>query len=394
MMETLSEHLQLHRTDLIARVDARMPWPALESQLRQEGFTLGWGPVPGPECTLGALLSQRVRGLRSAQLGEVTRSCIALEGTLPGGQAVQSRCVPRSAAGPDFKHLLLGGHGRTGKISAATLRIYPIPALRLPLVLCFQSPLSALQLLQELQHRGAMPAIAWLQLPASARGLETPAGSLPALETLLLLTFEGDVALTQARHQIALRLARALQPSPQELPLPQAANLLNQLEYLAEHPELLTQSTPSHAGPVATPAPAGATDAGGLLDAAQVLKLLHQPLLAEPFSYAALSHLLHQDTTQGSSSAELVAAIAFPAHEDAYLLLAPAQEAAAAPSPEALRSSLHAALAGKARRPALAPALSVHASDVDDIAVAQRTRALLTHLELPGSAGQSGGSHA
>lgn len=394
-METLSEQLQLHRTDLLARVDARMPWSALEAQLHREGFTLGWGPIPGPDVTVGTLLSQRARGLRSALYGEVTRSCIAVEGTLPGGQRVQSRCVPRSAAGPDFKHLLLGGHGRTGQLSAATLRVYPIPELRLPLVFCFQSPLSALQLLQELQHRGAMPALAWLQLPALPPALEGRANNLPMTDTLLLLTFEGAVALTQARHQIALRLARAQSLPPTELPLAHAANLLNQLEYLAEHPGLLSEPAPLEPTRLAS-AVGGSTEPGSLLDAAPLLRLLHQPLVAEPCAYAALnrlwSPLAPRPRVAGGSEVALAAAIAFPSHADAYLLLAPAHEAPASPGLESLRVSLQTAIAHVARSAPDLPALDLPAPD--EAAVAARTRALLTHLELPGSAGQSGGTHA
>lgn len=323
-----TDSLDLQRVDLTVTVHAHIEYTTLERMLHSEGFTLGWGPVPGNARTIGGLLETRARGLRSGLYGEVSRACIALGGELPGGVQVNSRCVPRSAAGPDFKHLLMGGHGKTGQIHRATLRVYPLPALRLPTLLQFQDPLQAFHFGMELLHCGAFPALFWLRLPAHDAD-----GSLSG-PTELLLTFEGEVDLTQARQRIAhRRVKEQCSPSTEagltgkritESALTDASQALNQLEYWAEHPELATASD-------GEPAPS--------------VVLLHQPWFKRVLSTAelerflvaystsrALNHGSHRDNHPQSAEKipgetlpwdKLSVAITSPTHEDACLLVAP-----------------------------------------------------------------------
>jgi alkyldihydroxyacetonephosphate synthase len=99
--------------------------------------------------------------------------------------------APRSAAGPDWKHLLLGGRGVTGRISAAVLRVHRLPEAVIPVAYEVSSSSRAIRSLAHLLHRGAIPAVA--AIVPSAGGYT------------LLLTFEGHPALSQARADIAAR---------------------------------------------------------------------------------------------------------------------------------------------------------------------------------------------
>jgi FAD/FMN-containing dehydrogenase len=57
--------------------------------------------------------------------GRLETAALALEAVLAEGTFYRSKETPRSATGPDLDHLLLGGEGRFGVITRATLRLMP-----------------------------------------------------------------------------------------------------------------------------------------------------------------------------------------------------------------------------------------------------------------------------
>jgi len=184
---------------LTLRVLAQERWRDVERRLRVKGFTLGWPPATGRQETFGELLEARAEGLRSCLYGDLAANCIGVEAVLANGQPVASKIVPRSAAGPDWKYLLLGGQSLTGRISSATLRVYPVPATVVVRTYTLP-PVDAVRALADILHRGAIPAVA---------ALVPEAGQLR-----LLLTFEGEARLCQARADIAHRFCRAAGATP------------------------------------------------------------------------------------------------------------------------------------------------------------------------------------
>ncbi|GGI95296.1 FAD-binding oxidoreductase [Streptomyces brasiliensis] len=103
--------------------------PHAEALLAEHGFTLGHFPQSYEWATIGGFAAARSSGQASAGYGRFDDMVLGLtlatsRGTLEIGRA------PRSAAGPDLRHLVLGSEGAFGVITSVTVRIRPVPQVR------------------------------------------------------------------------------------------------------------------------------------------------------------------------------------------------------------------------------------------------------------------------
>ncbi len=177
---------------LTLQVDARLAWHQVERFLADHQATLGWHPPLTRLQSLGEVLETACDGLRATLYGSPRDNCVALTVRLADGSHVSSLETPRSAAGPDWKHLLLGGNGESGTIECATMRVYPRPTRVEPAAYRFSRTDMAVKAAADLIHHGAIPAAG--ALAPGDTGVE------------LLLTFEGSRAICGARAAIADRI--------------------------------------------------------------------------------------------------------------------------------------------------------------------------------------------
>ena len=100
--------------------------PAIESALRERGWTLGHHPQSFERSTLGGWVATRSAGQRSLGFGRIED--LFAGGTLeaPAG-TIELPAHPASAAGPDLRHLVLGSEGRLGILTETTVRAVPLP---------------------------------------------------------------------------------------------------------------------------------------------------------------------------------------------------------------------------------------------------------------------------
>ena len=117
---------RLDETSHLATFGAGVQGPDLEAQLRARGFTLGHFPQSFELSTLGGWIATRSSGQQSLGYGRIEALFAGGHVETPAG-AWDMLPHPASAAGPDLRHLLLGSEGRLGIITAATVRITPLP---------------------------------------------------------------------------------------------------------------------------------------------------------------------------------------------------------------------------------------------------------------------------
>jgi alkyldihydroxyacetonephosphate synthase len=120
----------LVRVDAVSRtatVQAGIDGPALEAALASHGFTLGHFPQSFEQSTLGGWIAARSTGQTSNRYGGIEDLLVAVRVVTPQG-VLRTLEVPRSAAGPDLNHLVLGSEGTLGVIVEATVRLMPAPA--------------------------------------------------------------------------------------------------------------------------------------------------------------------------------------------------------------------------------------------------------------------------
>jgi alkyldihydroxyacetonephosphate synthase len=110
--------------DLVSRtvdVQAGVRDGQLEDALAARGLTVGHYPQSIAGSTVGGWIAASSAGQASTGYGAIEDVLLGLTAVLPGGEVLRCRPVPRSAAGPDLRRLLVGSEGTLAVITEATL---------------------------------------------------------------------------------------------------------------------------------------------------------------------------------------------------------------------------------------------------------------------------------
>ena len=121
--------VRLSKKSLFVEAEAGITVHELENVLRKQGLTLGH---VHPRClsrSIGAGLAFNTLVRRANGFGDLGGVCIAVRGLLCDGTVVETRPVPRSAAGPELDRAFIGGAGRWGVMTRAVLRVVKLPKL-------------------------------------------------------------------------------------------------------------------------------------------------------------------------------------------------------------------------------------------------------------------------
>jgi FAD/FMN-containing dehydrogenase len=106
-------------------------------------------------ATIGGLCSTNAGGTQVLRFGTMRSLVLGLEAVLPDGSVLDSlAALKKDNRGPDLKQLLIGAEGALGVITAATLRLAPVPAETVTAWVGLQSPQAALTLLRRLERTG------------------------------------------------------------------------------------------------------------------------------------------------------------------------------------------------------------------------------------------------
>lgn len=110
--------------DLVSRVvhvQAGVRGDRLEEALAEHGLTVGHYPQSIGISTVGGWIAASSAGQASAGFGAIEDVLLGLTAVLPDGEVLRCRAVPRSAAGPDLRRLLVGSEGTLAVVTEATL---------------------------------------------------------------------------------------------------------------------------------------------------------------------------------------------------------------------------------------------------------------------------------
>ena len=127
--------------DLASRavhVQAGVRGDQLEDVLAADGLTVGHYPQSLAMSTVGGWIAASSAGQASTGFGAIEDVLLGLTAVLPTGRVLRCRPVPRSAAGPDLRRLLVGSEGTFAVVTEATLacqaeaRRLAVAGLRLP----------------------------------------------------------------------------------------------------------------------------------------------------------------------------------------------------------------------------------------------------------------------
>jgi alkyldihydroxyacetonephosphate synthase len=125
-LANMNQLLDLNEENCEATFGAGISGPELEAQLGKHGFILGHFPQSWEYSTLGGWIVTRSVGQQSYHYGRIEPLFVNGHLETPAGP-MELPHFPKSAAGPDLRHLVLGSEARLGILSRATMRVRRLP---------------------------------------------------------------------------------------------------------------------------------------------------------------------------------------------------------------------------------------------------------------------------
>ncbi|MBW2612931.1 MAG: FAD-binding oxidoreductase, partial [Deltaproteobacteria bacterium] len=103
--------ISIYTENMQATVQCGVPLQVLDDQLREKGYTTGHSPQSKPVAQLGGLVATRSIGQFSTLYGGIEEMVVGVEAVFPDGGITRIKNIPRRAAGPDIRHVIIGNEG-------------------------------------------------------------------------------------------------------------------------------------------------------------------------------------------------------------------------------------------------------------------------------------------
>jgi FAD/FMN-containing dehydrogenase len=105
-------------------------------------------------CTIGGNLATNAGGVQVLRYGNARELCLGLEVATPQGELWDGlRGLRKDNTGYDLRDLYIGSEGTLGVITAAVLKLFPLPAAQVAAFVAVPSPAAAVRLLELAQAR-------------------------------------------------------------------------------------------------------------------------------------------------------------------------------------------------------------------------------------------------
>jgi FAD/FMN-containing dehydrogenase len=129
-------------------VEAGCVLTAVQAAANQVGRLFPLSLASEGTCTVGGNLSTNAGGVHVLRYGNARELCLGLEVVTASGEVWDGlRSLRKDNSGYDLRDLLIGAEGTLGIITAAVLKLYPMPASRQVAWVSIESPAEALKLL-------------------------------------------------------------------------------------------------------------------------------------------------------------------------------------------------------------------------------------------------------
>jgi alkyldihydroxyacetonephosphate synthase len=187
----LDSVLDIDEQSGLARVQAGVLGPDLETQLTRRGWTLGHYPDSFTYSTLGGWIATRSSGMQSDRYGDIADVTKGLRVVTPSGTLVV-KPIPAMSNGPSIREMILGSEGRLGIITEATIQVRRAPAERTILGYLFPSFTQGLAAMEEIahsEHQVSVSRVADAAETAFSFAMRKPATPLDKVQSLALQTY-------------------------------------------------------------------------------------------------------------------------------------------------------------------------------------------------------------
>ncbi len=159
----MNKIIKIDTYNMQATVQCGVPLQYLDDLLREQGYTTGHSPQSKPIAQMGGLVATRSIGQFSTLYGGIEDMVVGLEAVFPDGTITRIKNVPRRAAGPDIRHVIIGNEGALCYITEVTVKIFPyLPENNRYYGYTLDNMKTGFEILREVMVRGYKPSIARL----------------------------------------------------------------------------------------------------------------------------------------------------------------------------------------------------------------------------------------
>lgn len=192
----MDQILDVDVENMMVTVQCGVPLQLLEDRLREHGLTTGHSPQSKPIAQMGGLVATRSIGQFSTLYGGIEDMVVGLEAVFPGGHVTRIKNVPRRAAGPDIRHVVIGNEGALAFITEVTVKVFRwYPGNTRYFGYLVPEFAAGVRLLRDLVTDGYRPSVVRLYSPEDARQ-HFP--DHPMDQNLVVLSAEGPAPLVAA----------------------------------------------------------------------------------------------------------------------------------------------------------------------------------------------------
>ena len=196
--------LSIETENMQATVQCGTSLQQLENTLRAQGLTTGHSPQSKPLAQLGGLVATRSIGQLSTLYGGIEDMVMGLEAVFPDGTISRIKSVPRRAAGPDIRHVVIGNEGALCFITEVTVKVFH----HLPQNNAYHGYLvddmgTGIAVLREVVTNGFCPSVARLYSPDDAA---QHFGSLAEGRWVLVFVVEGPEGIVRVTSEEVRRV--------------------------------------------------------------------------------------------------------------------------------------------------------------------------------------------
>ncbi len=153
----LNRILAIHADEMTAEVEAGVALEALQQAAAPHGLTTGIDLGSRGTATVGGMVSTNAGGILAFRNGVMRHQVLGLEAILPSGEIYSDMTrVVKVSAGPDLKHLFIGGEGAFGFVTKVVLKLEPFRPHR---ATAFIGVADAAAALSVIRHFRSLPAV-------------------------------------------------------------------------------------------------------------------------------------------------------------------------------------------------------------------------------------------
>ncbi|MDO4259055.1 MAG: FAD-binding oxidoreductase [Actinomycetaceae bacterium] len=166
----LDKIIAIDPINMQATAQCGVPLEILEEQCRAQGLTIGHSPQSKPVAQMGGLVSTRSIGQLSTLYGAIEDMVTGLEAVFPDGTITRIKDVPRRAAGPDIRHVIIGNEGTLCFITEVTVKLHKYtPETTRFAGFLIDDMADGLNVLRQVITDGYRPAVCRVYSPEDAR---------------------------------------------------------------------------------------------------------------------------------------------------------------------------------------------------------------------------------